>query len=359
MKTGDIMSQTKNYFEENATNSDPYGYSVKTTLPDPRQDSNFVNLTTAEDELFDKLMRSNGIYSKGDLDWNNTFYRFPRNDPYNFLGPTKEYVFFTKPDLHIFSSNDTSVLNSELENIPIFVDMMNRGYNKTVLRDLQYSSDTSTPFIRLLSNAKSSNIELSPINVDDTETASNMYGTKMFYRKASDRSDEEADFSIEFSDSKWLEVYLWFKLFDIYEQRKYEGKITPPRQWYIEHKVLHDQMTIFKFIVGEDGETIVHYSRKQGCYPKSVPREAFSDPSSDGGLRFSTQWKCTFQDDSDPIILAHFNKLSQSISAQGELVPLWDSTISGISGENVEQPFIYTQSNTINIYKTYKLLWRK
>src|SRR5574344_2036906 len=138
MKTGDIMPQTKNYFVENAPKSDPYGYSVKTTLPDPRQDSNFVNLTTAEDELFDKLMRSNGIYSKGDLDWNNTFYRFPRNDPYNFLGPTKEYVFFTKPDLHIFSSNDTSVLNSELSKIPIFVDMMNRGYNKTVMRDLQY-----------------------------------------------------------------------------------------------------------------------------------------------------------------------------------------------------------------------------
>ena len=324
-------------------------------------DSAYQSIIDDEPDVYKKLLRANGIYSRKELNHFDTFYRFPRLDPYNYLGTTREYVFFTKPDLHIFSGMDKGRLNDEIANMPFFLDLMQRGYGGYVLRDLQYSIDPSTPFVRLLTNSKTSNLDLSAISVDDIESASNMYGTKVFYRKASDHSDEENDFSLEFEDSRWLETYLWFKAFDEYERKKYEGKVTPPNEFYTRKKVLHDQMTIFKFIVAEDGETIVHHSILKGCYPKSVPRESFSDLSGDGHLKFTTHWKCTFQKDCDPVTISHFNylaTLSQGWGTSQEAL-LWDPDIQAISGEDVMIPYVSLERVTNTKYSQYKLKWKK
>jgi hypothetical protein len=322
-----------------------------------RNDS-FNSLLTISTDDYKKFLRSNGIYSRNDLDQFNVFYRFPRIDPYNAVTSTREYVFFTKPDLHIFNNGDLYTLNPQLANVPFFYDLKRRGYNTTVLRDLQYSADGSTPFVRILSNRKTSNLDLSSISVDDAETAANLYGTKLFYRKASDRSDEEADFSIEFEDNKYLDVYSWFKAFDEYEKRKYIGKVTPPNRNYTQKKVLHDQMTIYKFIVGEDGETIIHWAQMIGCYPKTVPREIFSDLTADGHLRFTIQWKCTFQDDMQPNTISDFNYLASISKNSGINVPIYDSSINAVSGENVLVPYISLESTSLSRYQQYKLKWR-
>ena len=42
-----------------------------------------------------RFIRANGIYQRNDFDDFNTFYLFPRMDPYKMLGTTREYVFFT------------------------------------------------------------------------------------------------------------------------------------------------------------------------------------------------------------------------------------------------------------------------
>jgi hypothetical protein len=343
--------------DNNQTNTTTPAYELKTSTT---ADADFDKLvsTMLDDETIKKTMRSNGLYSRSDLAWWNVFYRHPRIDPYAFMGPTREYVFFTKPDLHIFNVGDTGTLNKELANVPFFYDLMRRGYNKSVLRDLQYSIDSSTPFIRILSNSKTSNMDLANISVDDVDTSSNLYGTKMFYRKASDHSDEEEDFSIEFEDNRYLDVYLWFKAFDQYEQRKYLGKVTPPSNNYRKNKVLHDQMSIFKFVVAEDMETIVFWAQKFGCYPKGVPREAFSDPTSDGNLKFTVPWKCTFQEDMQPNTISDFNYLASISSCKGIELPVYDENINGVSGENVLVPFISEQTNTFTGYKEYRLKWK-
>ena len=319
-----------------------------------------LSTTSTADTLLQKTLRGNGIYERSDLKDFDYFYIYPRLDPFKSLGPTREYVFFTKPDLHIFNGYDSGTLNTEIANMPFFRDLMSRGYGKTVLRDLQYSIDKSTPFVRLLSNYKTSNLDLSSISVDDVETGSNMYGTKIFYRKASDHSDEESDFSIEFKDNKYLDCYLWFKVFDMYEQKKYQGKISPPSDDYIRNKILHDQMSIFKFIVGEDGETIIHYSAIYGCYPKTTPRDTFSDMPSDGNLRFTVQWKGTFQQDMDPMIIKHFNNIAQTssgYSSSSSNISLYNQDIGCVTGESVKIPQIAIESVSNSDYLAYKLHW--
>ena len=191
---------------------------------------------------------------------------------------------------------------------------------------------------------KTSNLDLSDITVGEEETASNIYATKIFYRKPSDSADEDNEFSIEFKDNKYLSCYLWFKAYDLYEQQKYHGMVTPTDINYIVYKILSDQMTVFKFIVGEDGETLIYWACLWGCYPKSVPRSTFSDLPTDGNLKFTVNWKATFQQDMDPMILTHFDNLCKEAIAtnQGQFVEmnLYDSNIGAVTGRKATIPGI-------------------
>lgn len=323
-----------------------------------------------KDNLHD-LLNANGIFRPEDYDDYNSFYVFPRNDPYKMLGTTREYIFITKPDLHIFGTRgknngvpdynrelpltDNYNLNPELRAVPFFLDLYNRGY-RSVLTSLQKSAlptegEVRSPFVNILSNYKTSNLDLSDITVGEEETAANIYSTKIFYRKPSDSADEDNEFSLEFKDNKYLSCYLWFKAYDLYEQQKYHGMVTPTDINYIVYKILSDQMTVFKFIVGEDGETIIYWACLWGCYPKSVPRSTFSDLPTDGNLKFTVNWKATFQQDMDPMILTHFDSLcKEAIAAnKGNFVTmdLYDSNIGAVTGRKATIPgIIKTQSRT-------------
>ena len=54
------------------------------------------------ESILNKILKSNLVYNRQDLQWYSTFNRFGFLDPYNNLSQSKEYLFFTKPDCHIF-----------------------------------------------------------------------------------------------------------------------------------------------------------------------------------------------------------------------------------------------------------------
>ena len=184
-----------------------------------------------DDNIFKKMKRAYGIYEPGDMkDWDN-FYIFNRMDPFFQIGTTKEYVFFVKPDLHIFNL-DKSTFFEPISRNPFFVDLRYRGGNSgrymKVLKNLQKSAadnDDNCPFIRAFTNKIRSSVDLPDIQASDQETASNQFGTKITYRKSSISSDEGFDFTTEFEDNKFLEIYTWFKAYDEYERMKYKGYI--------------------------------------------------------------------------------------------------------------------------------------
>ena len=325
--------------------------------------------TLKNDDALIRTLWSNGIYRKQDFDDFNSFYLFPRNDPFKMVGTAKEYVFFTKPDLHIFGSrrassmdrlSDITKLNPELKQVPFFNDLYSRGYKDSVLKSLQYSLDASTPFVNILSNYKNSNLDLSNITVNDEETATNIYNTRIYYRKPSDSADEEFEFSMEFKDNKYLDCYLWFKAYDIYERLKYQGKVTPTTYDYALYKALSDQMTVFKIIVGEDNETILYWAQLWGVYPKSVPRSAFSELPTDGLFRFTVDFKSTFQADMEPLSLLHFNNLSDLYRTSHVTTDLdiFDNKSMRVTGESAKIPYIVRSTNS-DPHVMYLLKWRK
>lgn len=333
-----------------------------------------------EEASLQRLLRANGIYRRSDFDDFNSFYIFPRNDPFKMFGTSREYIFVTKPDLHIFgdaNSNynggvasritDTSVLNPSLDLVPFFKDLFNRGYRNTVLKSLCYSADLSSPFVNLLSNYKTAVLDLSDISVNSEETAANIYNTRIYYRKPSDSEDEVYDFNLEFKDNKYLDCYLWFKAYDLYERLKYQGKVYPSNTNYIQHKILSDQMTIFKFIVADDNETILHWSCLWGCYPTAVPRATFSDLPTDGQLKFTVNWRATFQADMDPLILEHFNLLCDlyiygNTTTGLTQLPIYDEDpeVLKVTGEKAVIPYIVPANDmrpNIDGHRMYLLKW--
>ena len=275
---------------------------------------------------FKDVIAANAIMPREGIERYDKFKRIPNLDPYNTITTTKEYIFFTKPDLHIF---DGTVLNPQLSQVPLFVEASKPNRYGDVLRQLQISSYSSSgkpksPFMNLLSNAVTSSLDIPGIDAEDIATAANINGTKMTYRLTSYTSDNDYSFGLEFEDTKYLEVYMLFKLFDEYERLKHQGRVSPDQK-YIINKILHDQISIYKFIVDSDGESIIFFAKMYGCYPKDVPRDSFSTMDSGGGLKFTVNWKCQFVEDMDPLILSDFNHLVSPYMSGRSRLPLYNT----------------------------------
>nr|DAE82427.1 MAG TPA: hypothetical protein [Caudoviricetes sp.] len=333
---------------------------------------NITNSMSSDDE-FQRFLRSNGIYKRNDMSLFDCFHRYPRLDPYNAMPPAREYVFFTKPDLNLYQAK--GVLNPQIANMQMFKDLDRRGY-RNVLEQLQYSMNPNRPFMNLLSNRRTSNIDLPSIVADVLESNANMYNTKIHYRKGTEPADENVEFSVEFEDTKFLEVYTLFKIYDEYQKRKWYGVLTPPTLGddpresdqipdYIAYKILHDKMGMFRFLVSEDGMTILHWAQFWGVMPLSVPREALSDIPQDGHLKFTVNFKADFVEDMEPNTLSDFNNISSSIPCSNPDIPVFDTVRRQVDGENVKRPWVEgvdsqlsaDVNKTAGNYKMYRLKW--
>lgn len=285
------------------------------------------------DDKIKSLLRSNLIYDRAELSWYEKFNRFGFMDPYNNLSQSKEYLFFTKPDCHIFTPG-TTALQPVFRSDPYFIDIANRYPH--IIQQLQSSAGslgntdedniTKNPFMVLLSNSVKNSIDLPSLTATEMDNATNMYGTTLSYRKDAWTGDENIEFSLEFEDSRFLEVYLLLKTYEEYERYKTIGMIYPPNisgdpefgeakhnaNSYIREKRLHDVFGIYRIIVGEDYQTIIYWAYLCGAYFNNVPRDAFNDLKNGEGLTFSADFKAFCVSDMDPTILVNFNRLIYS-----------------------------------------------
>ena len=325
------------------------------------------NLSDMNDVLW-----ANSIYNRADIQWYSKFNRFGALDPFNAISGSREYLFFTKPDLHLVEP-DTSTINPELKNQPYFDDLVKRY--PSVIGQLQQSSykGKNSPFMTILSNAVKNTLELPAVTSTTIDNPATIYGTAYNYRGWGYSSDEKIEFSLEFEDSKYLEIYNLIKAYEEYERLKHIGMVTPPNidggfNYYIKNKVLHDQFSVYKFIVEDDGETIIYFAKLWGVFFKNVPRDAFSDMKVDGGLRYAVDFEAAFIEDMNPTILTDFNQLVNkyvNINNTSDL-PIYNKNKKMIDGRWATTPIIskidtnkYTAWNGPKDMKhIYKLKWR-
>ena len=295
----------------------------------PTYGKTLEGLTEAQRDLLNNsdilsTLASAGVYDKRKMGWLTKFARFKGADPYNTMTTTHEYLFFTKPDLHLMNRFTGSVADS-LSYYPFFVDAVNRF--KPICEQLQVSMINNTnsftksksPFMTILSNTVRSSLELPDIESEnDLETGANVYGTKITYRGNSYTSDQDCSFSLEFEDTKYLEVYMLFKIYDEYCKYKSLGLIdidpsnNDDTRWmnYTLNKILHDQFSIYKIVTAEDGMSIIYWSKYTGVFPTGAPRSALGDMNNDGQQVITVNFKAQFVRDMDPYTLTEFNRIS-------------------------------------------------
>lgn len=300
-------------------------------------------------------MNAGGLFDRDDIKKYSRFSRLGFFDPYNMMGTTHEYVFFTKPDLNIFNNGAAGILNPALANIPIFAEAL-RSWPKSLL-ELDRSINPSQDFSPLLFNSRVSALDLPDIEGGDEETGENMWGTKVFYRRASTASQDNFDFSLEFHDTRFLDLYMYFRLYDAYEERKSFGRVAP-RESHIFNRELHDQTCVYKFIVGEDFRTIVYYAKLYGVYPKNAPRAAFSNMPEDGNFNFTVNFKANWVEDMDPNILIDFNESSRKLGPfkSGNMHDV-DAGFSGAVNSFSPGPFVVRDTSRYRDSR-FLLLWR-
>lgn len=297
------MNETEYYYKENGVHK-----------------FNGVNSSKSSPSLDDFIrdsLKDNGVVNtlREDTNWHTKFARFGFLDPYNSLTGCREYIFFTRPALNLLSDNGSEL--AKCDDGPTIWNLNNNEYLRETFdknKHLFYQwMCTKGPFMNMITNSVISPMELPGSSSKDMETAMNIYGSKITYRGTSWASDEQFDFSLEFQDNKYLEMYHLFKIYDEYERLKAIGKVAP-LDIYRKNRVIHDQFSVFKFVVGPDGREIIYYARATGCFPTTFPRDSFGDMSNMIGsdLKFSVSFKGHFLRDMSPSILLHFNNLSLS-----------------------------------------------
>ena len=270
---------------------------------------------------YEGLAHSNNIFSRNDI-YNkstnplfNKTWRFGLLNPYGAIASSREFLFFTKPDLHIMERRDADgILTGELAtglSSGFWEDM--KSSKKRIIEMLQssYGSNRADPFNHLLQNMVNSNLEIPSLSAPTVETATNMYGVGFSYRGSSEQSDDGPEFSLEFKDDRWLNVYSFFRAYEEYETEKHHGSVRPYKG-YIINKIIHDQFAIYKFIVAEDMETIIYWGKYYGVMPTSLPRDVFSSDNFENGLTFSISFKAAFYEDMKPEIIEDFDTLSKT-----------------------------------------------
>ena len=228
----------------------------------------------------------------------------------------------------------------------------------------------------ILSNAVTGKMDLPGINADTQQATANIYGVSLDYRSNSIKSDYAFDFSLSFLDTAYLEIYTMVKAYDEYMRMQKMGEIHIDTDFneredkrksmyetyknYAIDRIIPEQFSVYKFIVGSDGETILYYAKATGVYFVDVPRSDFGDPGNDG-FKYSLTFHANFIEDNNPLILSEFNMITPA--APRDFFSVSDK--DGINNEWAKYPIItYATAangdrrvNRRGVVKDYRLNW--
>lgn len=317
-----------------------YAYNAASLKPIDVERSKINGNISVNDTEFNNFMSGTVLTDPEDMIRNrfNRFNRFGYLDPVNELVTgTREFLFFSKPDLHLLENSGQ--IYSRIRGVPFFREAYNHyrysyyslqqyfGGSNVFTNDSSvgpygekiysqhpswYNYNLSTfniqsKYIQLLSNMVTSTFDLPDITASDVTNNQNLYQVNTSYREGSLTSDLQYDFSLEFKDTKYLDVYMLFKIYDEYCRCKYMLEIEPNRKEYIMNKIYPEALSIWKVIV-DDTDRVIYWAKATGCTPMSVPRGSISNI--EGNIKFTVNWKAQFIKDMDPINLLELNFLT-------------------------------------------------
>lgn len=220
-------------------------------------------------------------YSRLELNrlFHTKFNRFRVQYPDYFMNNTLGYVFFTRPDLNLFSSatdnsesEDGSDIHQQIRSDPQLFYIM--GANAETAKSLTKSYDSSHHFNPLLSNTVMS-LDVSDESIDTLETGETFTGFKTQYAKSNIRSMTAGTVSITFPETYNATLTQLHQLWCAYESGVYRGTLKPKEE-YIYGKELDYACDIYYFLVDAEDMIIRYWCKYTGCFPLNVNKSIFS-----------------------------------------------------------------------------------
>ena len=284
--------------------------------------------TTIKLRRADEILASN-LFFPVKVNWYNKFNIYGWIDPFDTDRIVKEFLFFTKPDLNIFNdpTSCTSGLNTDTEHNgkyslatnPIFNDAYHNHLDilATLESTAKNKSGHTLPFMNILSNAVTSKLDLPGVTAETQSATANIMGVEPQYRGHSFKSDLGYDFTLQFMDTQYLEIYTLAKVYDEYSRLLKLGEIMPKKN-HIVNRIIDNQFSVYKFLVGSDGETIIYYAKLTGVFITDVPRSEFGDPP-ENGFKYSLSFHANFVEDMNPYILSEFNHIVREFHKESKV----------------------------------------
>ena len=212
-------------------------------------------------DLYRLALHGSNLFQKDEIDLYNNIYRFGLYNPYGAVTNLREYLFFTKPDLNILARDDltgaflynkstgsrngtkgANSLSDGLADLPFWTQLISERMNTLKMLQNSYAPGWNM----LLQNSVVSNLEIPDLEGTAVESPVNNYGVGFQYRGTSEASDDSFDFALEFKDTKWLDIYYFFRAYEDYETLKHHGTVSP-WQGYTINRIVHGQLSIYKF----------------------------------------------------------------------------------------------------------------
>ena len=281
------------------------------------------------------------------------FNRFKIAYPEETLTKTFAYVFFTRPDLNLFSDKNT--LLPKVSNDPFYYYMFRN--NKDLLlsltgRTFSYSHDFN-PF---LSN-KAESFELKDTYIDTEDYGETFTGWKIKYGKNTVKSNTADNFSITYKDDNNYNILKIHTAWVEYISKVYRGEFSPARENII-NRTIDYACSVYYFLCGADGETILFWTKYTGVFPTTIPS---SQSSWNGGVgkapEYSINYEYSWKEDMMPTTLAEFNKNSEK-EASTQYAKIYDYNLGSTGKTFVGSPFVETIDDTHNNSYIYKLRFR-
>lgn len=286
-------------------------------------------------KVIKEVMNVPTAYTRDNLNiWaHRRFNRFRMGFPDVLLKNTTAAIFFTRPDLNIFNKG-SSIVNSQIMADPrdYYILKNDIDLGRALVADgggsTEANSTTRSPlrihnFNPFLSNFAQS-LEIQDDSVDTIETGETFTGFKMQYSKHNNKSVTAGQMSIKFAETFNLGVTNMHQLWVDYQSNVYKGVYSPKIE-HIWRKELDYACDIYYFLLDQDGETILFWSKYYGCFPVNVPKSTFSyDSGSQVSFpEVSVTYNYIYKSDLNPRTLVEFNHDGGDSTLDYKYIPIY------------------------------------
>lgn len=305
IKGYDIVN-SMNFPVNKGTSSNP-SYDYTTNVNSIRTDSS----GTMGEELIQEIRENLNIFSGWTkLAINNKYHtefnRFKLDHPDIFLRNTVGYIVFTRPDLNFL--DDSGQLLSGISVDPRVEYIARNNIHLVQCLTHEYDGTTGHNFNPFLSNLAQS-IEVMDDSVDTLDTGETFTGYKFQYSKHNIKSITSGSLTIKFKETFDLGITNLFQLWVDYQSNVYKG-VFLPKDDYIWFKNIDYMCNIYYFLLDQDGETLLFWSKYFGVFPVNVPKSSLAyDAGSQVQLPdMSVQFSYIYKEDLSPATLVEFNR---------------------------------------------------